>query len=73
MKEDFFKRGEIEANTDIVVYSVDAGEPIETRRPQDRSCVGTIIQAMLRYGQGGLGPVSPLCTTHRESSQFPRI
>jgi NADPH-dependent glutamate synthase beta subunit-like oxidoreductase/NAD(P)H-flavin reductase len=55
-KEDFFKREEIEASTDIVVYSVDAGEPIETRRPQDRSCVGTIIQAMLRYAQGELGP-----------------
>jgi NAD(P)H-flavin reductase len=54
-KEDFFKREEIEASTDIVVYSVDAGEPIETRRPQDRSCVGTIIQAMLRYAQGELG------------------
>ena len=57
-KEDFFKREEIESNTDIVVYSVDAGDPIETRRPQDRSCVGTIIQAMLRYAQGELGPVS---------------
>jgi NADPH-dependent glutamate synthase beta subunit-like oxidoreductase/NAD(P)H-flavin reductase len=57
-KEDFFKREEIEANTDIVIYSVDAGEPIETRRPQDRSCVGTIIQAMVRYAEGGLGPVS---------------
>ena len=55
-KEDFFKREEIEASTDIVVYSVDAGEPIETRRPQDRSCVGTIIQAMLRYAKGELGP-----------------
>ena len=58
-KEDFFKREEIEANTDIVVYSVDAGEPIETRRPQDRSCVGTIIQAMVRYARGELGRVSP--------------
>jgi NADPH-dependent glutamate synthase beta subunit-like oxidoreductase/NAD(P)H-flavin reductase len=57
-KEDFFKREEIEAHTDIAVYSVDAGELIETRRPQDRSCVGTIIEAMVRYAQGGLGPVS---------------
>jgi NADPH-dependent glutamate synthase beta subunit-like oxidoreductase/NAD(P)H-flavin reductase len=65
-KEDFFKREEIEANTDIVVYSVDAGEPIGTRRPQDRSCVGTIIEAMLRYGQGGLGQVSlPLSAASR--------
>ncbi len=57
-KEDFFKREEIEANTDVVVYSVDAGEPIGTTRAQDRSCVGTIIEAMLRYARGELGPVS---------------
>ena len=57
-KADFFKREEIEANTDLVVYSVDAGEPIETRRPQDRSCIGTIIEAMLRYATGDLGPVT---------------
>ncbi len=56
-KEDFFKREEIEANTDIVVYSVDAGEPIEPRRPQDLSCVGTILEAMVRYATGKLGPV----------------
>jgi NAD(P)H-flavin reductase len=56
-KEDFFKREEIEANTDIVVYSVDAGEPIATRRPQDRTFVGTILQAMVRYAEGELGPV----------------
>ena len=56
--DDFFKREEIEANTDVVVYSVDAGEPIKTRRPQDRSCVGTIIEAMVRYAKGDLGPVA---------------
>jgi NAD(P)H-flavin reductase len=55
-KEDFFKREEIEANTDLVVYSVDAGEPIEPRRPQDLTCVGTIIDAMVRYATGELGP-----------------
>jgi len=56
-KEDFFKREEIEANTDIVVYSVDQGETIPTKRPQDRSCTGTIIEAMVRYAKGDLGPV----------------
>ncbi|HTP12059.1 MAG TPA: pyridine nucleotide-disulfide oxidoreductase, partial [Bacteroidota bacterium] len=54
-QEDFYKREEIEASTDIVVYSVDAGEPIKTRRPQDKTFVGNIIQAMQAYAQGQLG------------------
>ncbi len=52
---DFFKREDIEAHTDIVIYSVDKGEPIPTRRPQDRSVVGNIVQAMLAYAHGSLG------------------
>ena len=57
-KADFFKREEIEAHTDVVIYSVDAGEQIETRRPQDRSCRGTILEAIVRYARGELGPVT---------------
>jgi NAD(P)H-flavin reductase len=53
--EDFYKREEIEAGADIVVYSVDRGEPIATRRPQDKSFVGNIVQAMLAYARGELG------------------
>jgi len=56
-KEDFYKREEIEAHTDVVVYSVDAGEPIEAIRPQDKSFVGNIIQAMVAYAEGQLGDV----------------
>jgi NADPH-dependent glutamate synthase beta subunit-like oxidoreductase/NAD(P)H-flavin reductase len=56
-KEDFYKREEIEAHTDVVVYSVDAGEPIEAIRPQDKSFVGNIIQAMTAYAEGKLGDV----------------
>jgi hypothetical protein len=52
---DFFKREEIEANTEVVIYAVDAGEPIPARRPQDRTFVGNIVQAMLTYAKGGLG------------------
>ena len=55
--QDFFKREEIEAATDMVVYSVDTGEPIPTRRPQDRSFIGNIIQALVAYANGELGPV----------------
>ncbi len=54
---DFYKREEIEAATDVVVYSVDAGEPIPAQRPQDKSFVGNIIQAMLAYATGQLGEV----------------
>ncbi|HET6373736.1 MAG TPA: FAD-dependent oxidoreductase [Candidatus Polarisedimenticolia bacterium] len=54
---DFFKREEIEAGTDLVVYSVDKGEPIPVRRPQDKSVVGNIVQAMLAYAKGSLGEI----------------
>jgi NAD(P)H-flavin reductase len=65
-REDFFKREEIEASTDVVVYSVDAGEPIPAMRPQDKSFVGNIIQAMLAYALGGLGEAAiPLADATR--------
>ena len=65
-KEDVFKRDEIEAGTDEVIWSVDAGNPIEPRRPQDRTFVGNIVQSMLAYAantvilsrEDGEGPVS---------------
>lgn len=56
-KEDFYKREEIEASTDVVVYSVDAGDLIETKRPQDKTFRGNIIQAMTAYAQGELGDI----------------
>jgi NADPH-dependent glutamate synthase beta subunit-like oxidoreductase/NAD(P)H-flavin reductase len=54
-KEDFYKREEIEASTDVVVYSVDAGDLIETKRPQDKTYGGNIIEAMIAYAKGELG------------------
>jgi NADPH-dependent glutamate synthase beta subunit-like oxidoreductase/NAD(P)H-flavin reductase len=54
---DLFKRGEIESSTDVVVYSVDGGDPIETRRPQDRTFAGNIVEAMIAYASGALGDV----------------
>jgi NAD(P)H-flavin reductase/NADPH-dependent glutamate synthase beta subunit-like oxidoreductase len=48
-KADVFKRDEIELGTDQVIWSVDAGEAIEPRRPQDRAFVGNIVQSMLAY------------------------
>ena len=53
--EDFYKREEIEAAADIVVYSVDRGEPIPAVRAQDRSFVGNILEAIVAYAEGRLG------------------
>ncbi|HVZ38912.1 MAG TPA: pyridine nucleotide-disulfide oxidoreductase, partial [Candidatus Kapabacteria bacterium] len=64
--QDLFKQGEIEKACDIVVWSVDRGEPIRARRPQDRVFVGNIVQAMQAYAEGKLGPVTiPLNEVHR--------
>jgi NADPH-dependent glutamate synthase beta subunit-like oxidoreductase/NAD(P)H-flavin reductase len=52
---DLFKRRYIEDACDLVVWSVDQGEPIVARRPQDRTIVGNIVQAMDWYARGKLG------------------
>jgi NADPH-dependent glutamate synthase beta subunit-like oxidoreductase/NAD(P)H-flavin reductase len=52
---DLFKRRYIEDACDLVVWSVDEGAPIAARRPQDRSIVGNIVQAMDWYARGTLG------------------
>jgi NADPH-dependent glutamate synthase beta subunit-like oxidoreductase/NAD(P)H-flavin reductase len=65
-KQDFYKREEIETSTDIVVYSVDGGELIETRRPQDKTYRGNIIEAMIAYSKGELGNIPiPLDSARR--------
>jgi NAD(P)H-flavin reductase len=64
--EDLFKREDIEAATDQVVWSTDTGVTIEPRRPQDAHHRGTIIQAMLAYQAGTLGrQIVPLDTVDR--------
>jgi NAD(P)H-flavin reductase len=58
---DLFKQDEIEAATDQVIYSTDAGAEIVPRRPQDRHFRGNIVQAMVSYGKGKFGePLIPL-------------
>jgi NADPH-dependent glutamate synthase beta subunit-like oxidoreductase/NAD(P)H-flavin reductase len=54
---DRFKVAEIEAAADVVVWCVDQGDPFVPSRPQDRSFVGTIIDAIAAYGEGALGAV----------------
>jgi NADPH-dependent glutamate synthase beta subunit-like oxidoreductase/NAD(P)H-flavin reductase len=64
-REDIYKVEEIEAATDQVIWSVDAGELPAVRRPQDRPFRGNIVQAMVAYARGELGEaVVPLrgCT-----------
>jgi hypothetical protein len=63
---DLFKRRVIEDACDLVVWSVDEGPPIATHRPQDRSVVGNIVEAMDRYAHGALGePPIPLAAVDR--------
>ncbi|HVF87564.1 MAG TPA: hypothetical protein VM866_08230, partial [Pyrinomonadaceae bacterium] len=53
--EDLFKREEIEAATDQVIWATDTGACVEPRRPQDRHFRGNIVEAMLAYTEGRLG------------------
>ncbi len=58
--EGVFKVEEIEAASDIVVWAVDplpGAQAIPTTRPQDKSFVGNIVEAMLAYAKGELGDV----------------
>ena len=53
---DLFKREEIEASTDQVIWATDLGETIAPSRPQDAHVRGNIVQAMVAYAEGRLGP-----------------
>ena len=55
---DLFKREEIESTTDQVVWATDAGEAIVPTRPQDAHVRGNIVEAMVAYAEGQLGPVA---------------
>ncbi len=56
--ESLFKQNEVEASTDQVIWSTDAGAEIAPRRPQDSHFRGNIVQAMLAYQKGELGEKS---------------
>ena len=55
---DRYKVAEIEAAADVVVWCCDEAPGFEPERPGDRSFTGNIVQAMLRYAEGGLGPAA---------------
>ena len=63
---DLFKREDIEAATDQVVWATDTGATIEPSRPQDRHFRGNIVQAMTAYAEGRLGPgLVPMSSVRR--------
>ncbi|MCL7421656.1 MAG: FAD-dependent oxidoreductase [Methylobacter sp.] len=63
-KHDVFKVEDIEAASDIIIWSVDktpdVEEPIRPSRPQDKTFIGNILEAMIAYATGELGeqPIS---------------
>jgi NAD(P)H-flavin reductase/NADPH-dependent glutamate synthase beta subunit-like oxidoreductase len=64
--EDLFKREDIEAATDQVVWSTDTGAPIEPHRPQDVHFRGNIVDSLVAYARGALGrPAVPLAAVDR--------
>lgn len=55
---DVFKVEEIEAAADVIVWSVDRApnvDAIKPTRPQDRTCLGNIIESIESYAKGLLG------------------
>jgi len=53
--EDLFKREEVEASTDQVIWCTDAGDAITPNRHDDRHFRGNIVQAMVAYAKRELG------------------
>jgi NADPH-dependent glutamate synthase beta subunit-like oxidoreductase/NAD(P)H-flavin reductase len=55
---DRYKVADIENAADVVVWCCDEEPGFRPARPQDRTFVGNIVQAMDAYADGRLGPVS---------------
>lgn len=57
-REDLFKVPEIEDASDLIVWAVDkrpGNEAIPVTRPQDKTFVGNIVEAMLSFATGEMG------------------
>jgi hypothetical protein len=64
--EDLFKREEIEAATDQVIWSTDTGAGVVPQRPQDAHFRGNIVEAIKAYADGQLAtPLFDLRTVDR--------
>jgi NADPH-dependent glutamate synthase beta subunit-like oxidoreductase/NAD(P)H-flavin reductase len=53
---DRYKVEEIERAADAIVWCSDEAPGFAATRPQDRSFVGNIVEAMVAYGSGAFGP-----------------
>ncbi len=53
--QDRYKVEEIEAAADVVVWACDEAPGFATDRPQDKSAIGNIVEAMTAYAKGELG------------------
>jgi NADPH-dependent glutamate synthase beta subunit-like oxidoreductase/NAD(P)H-flavin reductase len=63
---DRYKVEQIEAAADVVVWACDEAPGFAPDRPQDRTFVGNIVEAMAAYASGRLGPVGiPLSAADR--------
>ena len=63
---DRYKEEEIEAAADVVIWCCDEAPGYEPRRPQDRTFVGNIVDAMTAYARGEIGPQTlPFADTDR--------
>ena len=64
--QDRYKVAEIEHAADCVVWCCDEAPGFVPGRPQDRTFVGNIVEAIEAYGRGALGPVAiPLSAVDR--------
>ena len=52
--QDRYKIDEIERAADVIVWTCDEGPGFKPTRPQDKTFVGNIVQAMAEYGSGRL-------------------
>ncbi|MGR8951419.1 MAG: FAD-dependent oxidoreductase [Gammaproteobacteria bacterium] len=62
-RQDIFKVEDIEAASDVIVWSVDntpGAEAFPPTRPQDKTFIGNILECMVAYAKGELGerPIS---------------
>ena len=51
-QEDIFRRAEVEACCDEVIWSVEHGPCVAPRRAQDKAVEGNVLDALLAYAEG---------------------